>query len=162
MSAKPANFAIERLSEERKRWKKDHPPHFIAKPVKKEDGELDLFKWVCSIPGPANSLWEGGYFRLYLEFPQSYPGSAPIARFDPIVPHVNVFPSGKICLSILTDGWKPSINIRQILVGIQNLLIEPNPDSPAHQQNYDNYMLNRRLYDQNILDFVKNHREQTT
>ncbi|EAY07212.1 Ubiquitin-conjugating enzyme family protein [Trichomonas vaginalis G3] len=156
-----ASFAIQRLTEERSRWRKDHPAGFIARPIKQRNGNLDLFNWECLIPGPEKSLWEGGFYRLLLSFPTSYPINAPIAKFDPIVPHVNVFPSGKVCLSILTDGWKPSINLRQILVGIQKLLIEPNPESPAHQVNYDNYMMNRPLYDANIKECAKMHTKNT-
>ena len=155
------SFAIERLTEERQRWRKDHPPHFIAKPMKSNKGDLDLFTWECLIPGPANSPWEGGFYRLVLTFPNSYPATAPIARFEPNVPHVNVFPSGKVCLSILTDQWKPSINLRQILVGIQKLLVEPNPESPAHEQNYHNFMLNRPLYEENIRQCAKQNQNST-
>ena len=145
-----STFAQQRLTEERSRWRKDHPPHFIAKPMKSAKGDLDLFNWECLIPGPPNSPWDGGFYRLTLTFPPNYPSNPPVARFDPIVPHVNVFPSGKVCLSILNDQWKPSINLRQILMGIQKLLIEPNPESPAHQEHYNNYMLNRPLYEANI------------
>lgn len=38
----------------------------------------------------------------------------------------------QICLSIIDDpGWKPSITIKQILMGIQDLLDEPNLDDAA-------------------------------
>ena len=91
------------------------------------------------------------------EFPQSYPAQPPVAKFVPPVPHVNVFPSGTVCLSILHDneGWKPSIDLRQILVGIQGLLDSPNPESPAHEQNYLNYMQRRAVYDENIRRHAK-------
>ena len=41
-------------------------------------------------------------------------------------------PSGTVCLSILNadKGWQPTITIRQILLGIQDLLNEPNLDDP--------------------------------
>lgn len=152
-----SSFAQQRLQEERSRWRKDHPPGFVARPNKLKNGELDLFHWECLIPGPEKSDWEGGFYRLTLDFPPTYPVAAPVARFDPLVPHINVFPSGKVCLSILTDGWKPSINLRQILIGIQKLLIEPNPESPASQPNYDNYMMNMALYKQNIRNHAKAH-----
>lgn len=35
--------------------------------------------------------------------------------------HPNIYPSGTVCLSILNEdeGWRPSITVKQILVGIQ-------------------------------------------
>lgn len=144
------DLAIKRLQEERIRWRKDHPVGFVARPAKDVNGNLDLFHWKCLIPGPAGSLWEGGLYKVDIQFPKNFPVSNPVAKFDPPVPHVNVFPTGRICLSIIGDGWMPSFNMRQILVGIQNLLITPNPDSPAHEVHYNNFIRNRPLYDENI------------
>ena len=36
-----------RLEEERKSWRKDHPFGFIARPVKKDDGNFNIF-WIQS------------------------------------------------------------------------------------------------------------------
>lgn len=150
------SFAIERLQQERKKWRQDHPPDFIARPRKGKDG-LNLFVWDCLIPGRPDTPWAGGFFPLVLEFPQSYPAQPPVAKFVPPVPHVNVFPSGTVCLSILHDGegWKPSIDLRQILIGIQGLLDSPNPESPAHEENYLNYMQRRAVYEENIRRHAK-------
>lgn len=146
------SFAVERLQQERKRWRQDHPPDFIARPKKGPDGQLDIFHWECLVPGKPDTHWAGGYYPVTLDFPKTYPSEPPVAKFVPPVPHVNVFPSGTICLSILhaNEGWKPSMNLRQILLGIQGMLDAPNPDSPAHQVHYDNFMMNRSLYFENI------------
>ena len=37
--------------QERKNWRKDKPFGFIAGPDKKPDGETDLTRWTCWIPG---------------------------------------------------------------------------------------------------------------
>ena len=144
------NFSQSRLIEERNRWRKDHPADFVARPSKLSNGEANLYKWDCLIPGKVGSLWEGGFYKLVLEFPSTYPIDPPKAIFTPPIPHVNVFPSGKVCLSILTDGWKPSLNLRQILLGIQNLLDTPNPESPAHEIHYKTFCNNRHIYDNEI------------
>ena len=41
-------------------------------------------------------------------------------------------------MSILNEDedWKPSISIGEILTGIQSLLENPNPDSPAQTEPY--------------------------
>ena len=88
-----------------------------------------MTKWKCEIPGPKNSVWFLGTYRLYMEFPNYYPLKPPRCYFKPVLPHPNIYPSGTVCLSILNEeeDWKPSIWIKNILLGIQKLLKdEPN------------------------------------
>lgn len=68
-----STIAAARLTEERKSWRKDHPPGFIAKPVKNEDDSLNIMKWEAGIPGPENTDWAGGVYTLMMEFPEDYP-----------------------------------------------------------------------------------------
>jgi ubiquitin-conjugating enzyme E2 I len=70
-----------RLSEERKQWRKDHPFGFVAKPAKNSQGGLDLQKWECSIPGKEKTQWEGGLFKLEVQFPDEYPTKPPKCMF---------------------------------------------------------------------------------
>lgn len=53
-------------------------------------------------------------------------------------PTPKVYPSGTVCLSILNEdgGWKPSLTVSQVLSGVQELLDEPNPKSPAQSEAY--------------------------
>jgi ubiquitin-conjugating enzyme E2 I len=69
-------------------------------------------------------------------------------KFVPPLFHPNVYPSGTICLSILNEeeGWRPAITIKQILVGIQDLLDEPNPDSPAQSEAYQMFIKHKAQY----------------
>ncbi len=58
-----------RLQEERKQWRRDHPFGFYAKPQRNAAGVLDLKVWECGIPGKEKTLWEGGLFKLSVVFP---------------------------------------------------------------------------------------------
>lgn len=51
--------------------------------------------------------------------------------------HPNVYPCGKICLSLLGGAWKPSLTVPILLVGIQALLNDPNISDPAQVSAYD-------------------------
>jgi len=44
------------------------------------------------------------------------------------------------------EDWKPSITVKQILLGIQDLLDNPNPNSPAQAEAYTLYMTNKGEY----------------
>uniref|UniRef100_A0A7S0R6L9 UBC core domain-containing protein n=1 Tax=Chlamydomonas leiostraca TaxID=1034604 RepID=A0A7S0R6L9_9CHLO len=152
-----ATLAQERLAQERKDWRKNRPFGFAAKPVTRDDGSVDMLTWTCSVPGKAGTPWEGGSYPVTLEFPSEYPNKPPVAKFKPGFYHMNVYPDGKVCLSILDDDdelcgqWSPSITLTQILTGIQELLTNPNPHSPANPKVYDDWKKSPGIYEK----FVK-------
>ncbi|EMR09572.1 SUMO-conjugating enzyme ubc9 [Pneumocystis murina B123] len=141
-----------RLQEERKQWRKDHPFGFYAKPNKLPDGTMDLMNWSVGIPGRPKTSWEGGMFKLTMFFPEEYPTKPPKCKFTPPLFHPNVYPSGTVCLSILNEeeSWKPAITIKQILLGIQDLLNDPNPNSPAQSEAYTLFKKDRAAYEKRI------------
>jgi len=147
-----------RLQEERKQWRRDHPFGFYAKPVRNvQTGVLDLKSWECGIPGKEKTAWEGGLFKITLSFPDEYPTKPPKCKFVPPLFHPNVYPSGTVCLSILNedDNWKPAITIKQILLGVQDLLDDPNPESPAQADAYNMYKKDRPGYNKRITESVR-------
>jgi ubiquitin-conjugating enzyme E2 I len=91
-----------------------------------------------------------------MEFTEDYPGKPPKCRFllvnDKVLFHPNIYPSGTVCLSILNEDedWKPSITIKQILLGVQDLLDKPNAASPAQAEPYQMFCNNRKEYDKRI------------
>ncbi|KAJ0040707.1 hypothetical protein Pint_28001 [Pistacia integerrima] len=133
-----SGIARGRLAEERKAWRKNHPHGFVAKPETLPDGSVNLMVWHCTIPGKAGTDWEGGYYPLTLHFSEDYPSKPPKCKFPQGFFHPNVYPSGTVCLSILNEdsGWRPAITVKQILVGIQDLLDQPNPADPAQTEGY--------------------------
>ncbi|EDW28587.1 GL19266 [Drosophila persimilis] len=143
---------IARLSEERKAWRKDHPYGFVAHPAKNPDGTLNLLIWECAIPGKKSTLWEGGLYKLRMIFKDDYPTSPPKCKFEPPLFHPNVYPSGTVCLSLLDEkkDWRPSITIKQLLVGIQELLDNPNAKDPAQAEAYTAYTQNRQQYEMRV------------
>jgi ubiquitin-conjugating enzyme E2 I len=146
------SLATERLKNERKNWRKDHPVGFWAKCATTPDGSVDLFRWEAGIPGKKGSPWEGGEYRVQIEFPKEYPMKPPKCRFVPVIFHPNVFPSGTVCLSILNEekGWQQSISVKEILLGLQNLLDDPNPNDPAAKEPYDLYRINKKAYEERV------------
>eukprot|EP01036_Dinobryon_divergens_P029346 gene29346-38425_t len=147
-----SGIAVGRLSEERKSWRKDHPTGFYARPEKKEDGALNIMRWETGIPGKDGTDWAGGVYKVVMEFPEEYPSKPPKCKFVPPLYHPNVYPSGTICLSILDEdkGWRPAITVKQLLLGIQDLLTSPNPDSPAQREAYEAFVNNPAEYKRKI------------
>ncbi|KAL4332468.1 hypothetical protein GQ457_07G025300 [Hibiscus cannabinus] len=141
-------IARSRLAAERKAWRKNHPHGFVAKPETTPDGSVNLMVWHCIIPGKQGTDWEGGYFPLTLNFSEDYPSKPPQCKFPRGFLHPNVYSSGAVCLSILNErlGWRPSITVMQILVGIQDLLDQPNASSAAQTEGYELYVRNINEY----------------
>ena len=153
--------ASQRLSSERKLWRKDHPYGFTAKPTKKPDGTLDLMNWECEIPGRENTIWEGGVYKLRLKFDGNYPNRGPHAKFVRPLFHPNVYPCGDVCLSLLNHHWKPTLTIKNILLGIQSLLTEPNPKSPANGPAYEMYKKSRSQWEKRVKQDVMSKHKAT-
>ena len=42
---------LQRLAQERKNWRKEHPPDFFAKPKTNPDESTNLAEWEAGIPG---------------------------------------------------------------------------------------------------------------
>lgn len=81
-------------------------------------------------------------------FKDDFPSTPPKCRFEPPLFHPNVYPSGTVCLSLLDENkdWKPSLSIKQLLIGIQELLVSPNVEDPAQADAYQIYVQNRFVY----------------
>ncbi|VDM24451.1 unnamed protein product [Toxocara canis] len=144
-----SGIATGRLMEERKAWRKNHPFGFVARPALNSDGTRNLFNWECAIPGKKGTIWEGGLYRvrIRMQFKDDYPSTPPKCKFDPPLFHPNVYPSGTVCLSLLDENkdWKPSVSIRELLLGIQELLDNPNVEDPAQADAYQIYCQNRSV-----------------
>ena len=133
--------ALKRLKKERLDWRADHPPGFYARLKKNKDGTHDYFNWECGIPGPKGTPWEGGLYKINLKFPEDYPVLPPKCVFEKKLFHPNVYPSGAVCLSIINDeeDWRAGLKVKDILLGIQDLLANPNTKSPAQKEAFESY-----------------------
>lgn len=107
--------------------------------------DSDLSTWDVSIFGPPDTLYEGGYFKAKMKFPNDYPYSPPKFCFLTKMWHPNIYENGQVCISILhpptddpssgelpSERWNPTQNVRTILLSIISLLNEPNINSPAN------------------------------
>ena len=133
--------ALKRLKKERIDWRADHPAGFYARLKKNKDGTHDYFNWECGIPGPKGTPWEGGLYKINLKFPEDYPVLPPKCVFEKKLFHPNVYPSGAVCLSIINDeeDWRAGLKVKDILLGIQDLLANPNNKSPAQKEAFESY-----------------------
>ncbi|WP_110971353.1 ubiquitin-conjugating enzyme E2 variant [Pseudomonas huaxiensis] len=115
----------QRLSKESKDISETLPAGFSAEPV----GD-DIYHWQATIPGPADSPFDGGVFSLSIHFPNDYPSKPPKVVFTTKIYHPNISSNGSVTLNILKGGWLPTLTIDKVLLGISALMLKPNPDDP--------------------------------
>ncbi|GLC36872.1 hypothetical protein PLESTB_000183600 [Pleodorina starrii] len=96
------------------------------------EGNLSLVE--AQVLGPEDTPYAGGIFQLRIDYPDRYPNEPPNVKFKTKVYHPNVSHDGNICLSVINmppkGDWRPSHNLRTVLLSIQCLLSAPNPDDP--------------------------------
>ena len=85
-------------------------------------------------------------FSSQLDFPFDFPNSPPKMRFTSAIWHPNVYPDGRVCISILhppgtdvfnaeetaEERWRPILSVEAVLLSVMSMLADPNPSSPAN------------------------------
>jgi len=107
----------------------------------------NLLEWDIMIIGPPDTLYEGGFFKARLSFPQEYPLLPPKMKFISEMWHPNIYENGEVCISILhapgedqwgyedaSERWLPIHTVETILMSVISLLSQdpPSLDSPAN------------------------------
>lgn len=83
-------------------------------------------------------------------FRDNYPTTPPTCVFHPVIFHPNIGSSGYVCLSILGDDWSAGLSIKAILIGLQDLLNEPNVLSPLNREAATLYSTNLEKYKKQV------------
>lgn len=161
-----------------KRLVTDPPAGICATPE-----EDDILSWHGVIFGPEDTPWEGGTFKVTLQFSEEYPNKAPVVKFvsrmfhpnslsffpfpfphlhpfssrieTPFTTLIAVYQNGSICLDILQNLWSPIYDVSGILTSIQSLLSDPNPASPANGEAARLYTENKREYARRVREVVE-------
>lgn len=108
--------------------------------------DSNVYDWEILIMGPDGTLYEGGFFKARLSFPNDFPNMPPSLTFTSEMWHPNVYPDGRVCISILhppgedqfnlqesaEERWRPILGVEQILVSVISMLSDPNDESPAN------------------------------
>ncbi|THU45453.1 hypothetical protein C4D60_Mb02t18090 [Musa balbisiana] len=127
--------ARKRLMRDFKRLQQDPPAGISGAPH-----ENNIMLWNAVIFGPDDTPWDGGTFKLTLQFTEDYPNKPPTVRF------VSLYADGSICLDILQNQWSPIYD---------SLLCDPNPNSPANSEAARLFSENKREYNRRVREIVE-------
>lgn len=106
----------------------------------------NIFEWsVALIVLNPDSLYYGGYFKAVMKFPKNYPYEPPDFRFTRPLWHPNIYPDGRLCVSILHqpgedvmsgeaagERWSPVQRVESVLISVLSLLDDAEVSSPAN------------------------------
>ncbi|GAX76101.1 hypothetical protein CEUSTIGMA_g3544.t1 [Chlamydomonas eustigma] len=134
--------------------------------------DSNIFEWQVTIIGPPDTLYEGGFFNARLSFPKDYPISPPTCRFTSEMWHPNVFPDGKVCISILhsagddphgyetaAERWSPVQSVETIMISIISMLSSPNDESPANVDAAKEWREDRDAFKKKVSRIVRKSQE---
>ncbi|KAJ1547077.1 Ubiquitin-conjugating enzyme E2 15 [Cladochytrium tenue] len=107
--------------------------------------DSNIYEWEVMVMGPEGTLYEGGFFKARLSFPQDYPLMPPKMKFVSEMWHPNVHTNGDVCISILHapgedkygyedagERWLPIHTVETIVLSVISMLSSPNDESPAN------------------------------
>jgi ubiquitin-conjugating enzyme E2 S len=107
------------------------PPNYLFPPNydSSELTSLDIL-----LAGPVGTPYAGGVWRLHLDIPPTYPTAPPTAQFRTRLWHPNIDEgTGAVCVETLKRDWSSALKLRDVLVTISCLLIQPNPASALNE-----------------------------
>lgn len=80
--------------------------------------------WVVTINAAKDTIYEGEVFKLRIQFPKEYPTVPPSVYFlkKHMPVHEHVYTNGDICLSLLGNGWRPTMSAQSIAMSILSIL----------------------------------------
>ena len=155
-----SKYSIEILAKELERLQNNDD---IGASIGLVDDE-DLFNWSIIYEGPTETLYEGGFFKALIKFPEDYPNNPPEMKFVTDMWHPNIYPDGKVCISILhppgedefnqqesaDERWRPILGVESILISVISMLNDPNLDSPANIDAAKNFKEDREGYEKKV------------
>ncbi|KAI8336268.1 putative ubiquitin-conjugating enzyme E2 [Chlamydoabsidia padenii] len=104
---------------------------------------------------PDEGFYKGGSFFFTFAINNNYPHEPPKVRCTQKIYHPNIDLEGNICLNILREDWKPVLSLHSVMVGLQYLFLEPNPDDPLNKEAAEDLRRNRHQFASNVITSMK-------
>lgn len=136
--------------------------------------DSDLYSWDLLVMGPDETLFEGGFFKARLVFPSDFPNMPPTMTFISEMWHPNIYPDGRVCISILhppgedamnsqesaDERWRPILGVEQILLSVISMLSDPNDESPANIDAAVMWRQDRKAFKKRVRQCVRKTHEE--
>ncbi|KAI0381754.1 ubiquitin-conjugating enzyme/RWD-like protein [Hypomontagnella monticulosa] len=129
----------------------------------------NIFRWRLGlIVVNSESAFNGAYLKAEMTFTEEYPYQPPTFRFLLPIHHPNIYPDGRLCISILhtpgedlmsgeqaSERWSPLQGVESVLRSVLLLLDDPEINSPANVDASVTYRDNRATYNKKAKEIVE-------
>ncbi|GHJ87053.1 hypothetical protein NliqN6_3455 [Naganishia liquefaciens] len=114
----------------------------------------DLLNFELTIT-PDEGMYKNATFPFTVVISPNYPHQAPKVRCTKKIYHPNLDLEGNVCLNILREDWKPVLSLQSVMVGLQYLFLEPNPDDPLNKEAAEDLRRDRQAFARNVTTALK-------
>ena len=110
------------------------------------------FQWEVVLIPPKDSIYDGGFFKVKIEFPNNYPLSKPKFYFRTKIYHLNISEtSGSVCCTL-----KKTNNIMDYLDAVYLMFTsEQNPESPYQKDWAKIYETDKSEFNKKVKEWVQ-------
>eukprot|EP01084_Bolivina_argentea_P284643 487910_1 len=145
--------AIKRLQKELKKLKKNPVPNAEVAPAGN-----NMLQWIAKIKGPKGSPYEGGKFKVKIEFKDDYPMKPPELIFETKIYHPSVQSAdGKVCPEVIGHDWAPTLNVLYILETVIGIMANPSADHPLEPEIAEMLVKEKKKFDKTAKQWTKKH-----
>ncbi|KAI5953181.1 UBC12 [Candida jiufengensis] len=136
--------------------------------VQKDISELDLPKSIkLTFPQtqdffnfdlkiiPQDGYYKQGTFKFKIEISQNFPIEPPKIKCLNKIYHPNIDLDGNICLNILREDWSPVLSLNSILIGLNFLFLEPNPNDPLNKEAANMLVKDKKQFERNVYNSMR-------
>ncbi|CAK9437788.1 uncharacterized protein LODBEIA_P21660 [Lodderomyces beijingensis] len=99
---------------------------------------------------PASGFYRGGKFQFKIEITANFPIEPPRIKCINKIYHPNIDLAGNICLNILREDWSPVLSLNSVLIGLNFLFLEPNPNDPLNKEAANMLVKDRKQFERNV------------
>ena len=84
---------------------------------------------------PLEGLWRHAPYKFSVEVGLEYPYKPPKVTCETKILHPNIeLHSGKVCLNLLREDWRPVLTLTDVFQSLLFLMYEPNPTDPLNKE----------------------------
>lgn len=136
-------------------FQKELPDLNVIPQCRLSQNQKDIMNFNATYTPEKDSYWYGGKYEFSISIPDSYPFNPPKVFCNTRIYHPNIDLKGNVCLNILREDWKPTLNISTVIAGIYFLFTDPNPNDPLNHDAAEVMRDNLNQFIQNVKKSLK-------